>query len=233
MKKKTFIVSSTILITLLSGTLGIFASSDFVHSVYKTNELILLEQAKFEFETQNKEVPDYILEKIKAEAEYSQTHAYELQKREKEIQQIEEIRKNAPKDEKGNPIIPIPTFTKIKPEPYEEAGQVGNREYAESFFPRSFTYNNDLVSAITSSYHVLVSGIDKNNPEHSFIIHINNIAEGDQPSREQFDFTGKGPIIFEKLIDDHIATFKFDGDQEGHFDINDNSISFSAYGEEE
>ena len=155
--------------------------------------------------------------------------ALELKKRAQEIQQIEEIRNKAPKDEKGFPIIPEPELAKSPLEPYEEAGQVGDREYAESFFPRYFTYERELVSAITASYDVLVSGVYKDDRKRGFIIRINNAAAPDQPNRKQFDFEDVGAIRFMELIDDRIAIFSYGDGQKGYFDLLNNVVEFHPY----
>jgi hypothetical protein len=88
---------------------------------------------------QGKEVPGELLKKIKGETRLSEEMAAEMEMSEREIRQLKEMRRQAPKDGKGNPILPEPKFPECAPRPYEYAGEVGDREYAESFFPRSFT----------------------------------------------------------------------------------------------
>jgi len=135
MHKKTVPLLAAALAVLLAGAFGHRAASEPSGPVYKSRELIMLEQAKSELEDEGKEVPEELLRKIEWETEYSRLMAPEMKKRELEIRQIEAMRAKTPKDEKGNPILPEPEFPEYQPEPYKEAGQVGDREYAESFFP--------------------------------------------------------------------------------------------------
>ena len=131
MNKKSMLIFWIVLVTLLSSAYGVFASGA-ADSLFKANELKTLEQEKANFERQNRKVPDELMAKIKLETDYSKEMAEKMKKREQEIQQIQEKRNNAPKDSKGNVIIQTPVLSDPIPKPYEEAGQVGDRDYAES-----------------------------------------------------------------------------------------------------
>jgi hypothetical protein len=230
MNKKAWLLPTIALAVLLSSAIGHHAASEPTGpTTFKTRDLIMLEQMKAELEAEGKEFPEELLRKIEWETAYTTFLAQEMKKSELEIRQIEEMRAKAPKDAKGNPILPEPEFPEVQPEPYKEAGQVGDREYAESFFPRSFTSKNELVSAITAPYDVLVSGIDRDDANRSFIIRINNAASRGEPGREQFDFEGIGAIRFVKLIDDRMAIFHYDGGREGFFDLAENKAEFRPY----
>jgi hypothetical protein len=234
MHKKTALILTIALMVVLSNMIGHHTASEPTGpTTFKTRELIMLEQEKSKLKDAGKEIPEELPRKIEWETAYSRFLASEMKKREQEIRQIEEMRAAAPKDEKGNPILPEPEFPEVQPEPYQEAGQVGDREYAESFFPRYYTYKYEFTSAIIASYDVLVSGIDRDDANRSFIIRINNAAKRDEPGREQFDFEGAGVIRFVKLIDDRVAIFRYDGDREGFFDLAENKAEFRPYDSDE
>lgn len=82
---------------------------------------------------QGKEVPGELLKKIKGETRYGEEMAAEMEMSEREIRQLKEMRRQAPKDGKGNPILPEPNSPNARPD------RTNTRERWESFFPRSFT----------------------------------------------------------------------------------------------
>ena len=229
MRKSTALLLTAALTALLADAAAHRAASEPSGPAYKTRELILLEEEKARLELEGKEVPGELLAKIEWESRYSEEMAAELEKREREIRELEDMRRRAPKDGKGNPRMTTPEFPAYAPEPYEHAGEAGDREYAESFFPRSFTYTRELVSAITASHDVLVSGVYRDDPGRGFIIRICNGEERGETCREQFDHDGAGEIRFTELVDDRIALFRYDGDREGFFDLAAGRAEFRPY----
>ena len=101
---------------------------------YRKNDLLLsLEIEKQKFEDKGEKVPDSLLRKIEMETLDDVNSKNRRERTNKEVENLELLRKNAIKDNKGKPIIPEEVPMKKTISPHSDTGYIGNEIHALSF----------------------------------------------------------------------------------------------------
>jgi len=228
-KNKFFLLIGFVLITLLFFSLNVFGTktpnkaSEFLNELFKHKE-VLENDGKT-----NGEDYKLTLTKINNEEE----NILQLEAAEERNKLFDEERQrvinNAPKDEKGEPIIPL---KEIKPDlnnPYPDAGYIGEKGSGLTFFPVIYK-NMDFYNYIIAQYHILVSAKYKDSGK-VIILNIYQSPDGKNDYREENELEkGIDKIYFTGLSKDmKYALFTYNNDLEGYFDLDGNKAHFTKY----
>lgn len=228
MRKPLKILSLTIVGSLVLALGGVTFAKNM--DIFQNKELVLLEKEKQRFMAENKPVPEELSKKIEVEKRQNEILQQVWERRKQEIAEIQNERLSAPKDGKGNPLLPDRSPALVKAEPREEVGIIRGKDYAKTFFPPFEAKNLDFSSTITAPYNVLIAGSENGNPNNTFIVNVITYKEGGGGTRERYDFVGKARIVFDGLEKgNQIVLFQYGDGEKGYFDLNTNVAYFEPY----
>lgn len=221
-----------ILVIVITITIPVVATSAiFGRTLLQTDDwLSVLMNEKQKIVESKGIVPSELEEKIHLESEAQIRAQDDLIRCSEEVGEIERMRKSAPIDEKGNPILPENIPDKNPPAPHIDIGYIGGPDHAITFFPADWR-NYVFYSTIITPYDILVSG-KYNDKEDGFILNVRNYPDGSDSNRTMLDLKGIDYIYFKELVKDNtIVIFTYNENKEGYFDLTNGTVILQGFSE--
>lgn len=149
------------------------------------------------------------------------------------VARLNRERATAPRDEKGNPIIPNPLPSDdSRPHPFSDIGIYYDRDHIEILFASYIEYDKyNFTSVATSDYNKIISGSMKADAAKGVIYEIkldpNDVMN---TQRNVYEYPDVGTIVLDELfIDKNIVTFTYNQNQKGYFDLSSSTAVFDEY----
>jgi hypothetical protein len=192
-----------------------------------------LTRLKEEYIRKGEKVPEELEAKIEFEKEYEVQLREDEKKRLEDEKEYQEKIKNAPKDEKGYPILNTTPLKHGFGYFSEEAQVIEKMEEDDStpshvFGRRMLEYKiNTMAKSKTS---ILASGCRKDNEDIGVIYNKIYSPTEFEISLGKYEYPGKGGITFKSYADDNnILIFSYGDGEEGYFDSRTNETVFEKY----
>ncbi len=175
------------------------------------------------------ETPEWLRRKLEFETQHAEFAKQQETKCAQEVATLEKRRADAPKDEKGNPVLQgeyAPKFETVAPRDKVFVVQENTTDY----LPSALRDELDITSTAYAPYDILIAANDKEDKAMAFIYDFKSNPNYYGFEEREFRFPGKGPLVLQALVDDNsIVTFHWGSGQEGFFDLRDNTATFNAY----
>lgn len=166
-------------------------------------------------------IPNWLVRKREFEAKYEKTAKQEQENR---AQEVEKMRAEAPKDEKGNPVIPgEPVSLNLEIRPVEDVRVIERTTTVYLTSPKREGYV--FTSEAYAPYNVLIAASDREDSTTGVIFHVTFTPDGMQINEQKFP--GNGPIVLESLTDDNnVVTFQWGSSGRGSYDLRNGTAFF-------
>lgn len=231
MNKKIVVIVTICIAVIAFCSVAIAQNYNLIHK--KSSELTAVEEYIAEAEAKGEKVSDELYEKKKWLEEYDRQVAKDFEKCQKEVEELMIQRANAPKDEKGNPIVPDNPYRYNEVVPYDYLGIYSGKDHYDGMFAMEAQYAMyQFTTTARTPYSVLVSGCSSDDSTIGIIYELKknplDCTEGIR--RNEYTYPEKGTINFKELKEDNtILTFTFGDDQEGYFILSSSEAIFEPY----
>lgn len=200
---------------------------------YLNPKMAELTKMKEEYIRRGEKVPEELEAKIEGEKEY-EAYLRETEKKRLEYEKEHEKKlKNAPKDEKGNPILnvePLKHGFGYFPKEQQVIKKVDTDPSTPGFIFGRGMLEYEINTMAKSNISILASGCKKDNEDVGVIWQKIYSPTEFEVSVEKYEYPGKGAITFKSYADDNnILIFTYGDGQEGYFDVRANEAVFEKY----
>lgn len=224
------VIVTTCIAVIAFCSVAIAQNNNLTHK--KFPELTAVEEYIAEAEAKGEKVSDELYEKKKWLEEYDRQVAENFEKSQKEIEELMIQRANAPKDEKGNPIVPDNPYMYDPVVQYDDLGVYYGKNHYDGLFVRESQYAMyQFTTTARTPYSILVSGCSSDDSTTGAIYELkHNPLDRTDTNRNEYTYPEKGTINFKGLEENNtIVTFTFGDDQEGYFILLSSEAIFEPY----
>jgi len=194
------------------------------NNLQKSDRLQKLEKEKNELFEKNKKVPFNLEKEIIRLTDETQKDVIAKNNKQKYLEKV----KNAPKDEKGNPILSNKVIDRSR-KPRKDTGLL---ESGEQFFSTQKEREKyDFSNAAITDYSIIIAASYSKDKETGVIYQIQLDPNDIMTSyHNEYEFENKGMITLVSLEDNNnIVTFRCKNGEEGYFDVRNSQAVFERY----